>query len=191
LLAYLLYREDLQVEDHVDEASLTLPDIAISPVEIAQLYQTLVLPMTRDLIRQCPDELTDVLGCWDRIAGIMRQYPELISHPDRLATSLVQSTQSSTPPIPLIATDDQQLVCIGLGPNDYFADGLGVYLRLAPESASNGVFSNQETLAIILAELLTQLGLTTIAGSITSKIASIAKPAVQFHFNVADSLNQV
>lgn len=183
LLAYLLYREDFQMQD-----TPTIPDIAISPVEIAQLYHALVLPMTRDILRQCPDELTDVLNCWDRMGGIMGQYPQLIGGSDRLDTRMVQTARSITPTIPLIAMEDSpQLLCIGIGPNERFADGLGIYLRLAPGTTKRNPIPAEEMLALILAELLTQLGLARLIPEATSP----ANVDIQFHFNCTGSLNQV
>jgi hypothetical protein len=91
LLAYLLNRDDFSESTEY----CPLPTLALSAVEIAQLYHALILPLPRDLIRQCPDELTECLECWNEIAGLMREHPASMGGPDGLDTQPPEPVHSA------------------------------------------------------------------------------------------------
>lgn len=149
LLTYLLNREDFaESTEHCN-----LPTLALSAVEIAQLYHALILPIPRDLIRQCPDELTDSLECWNEISTLMREYATLLGGNNGLDSHLISAFNQQEPTIPFIAkADPSGLFCAGIGPNAKFADGLGFYIQLAPDHTP-------ESSQVIVNALLNQLGL--------------------------------
>jgi L-asparaginase II len=159
---YHLLRELFQYLLYVDELPGTqdgcgMPNMGLSPVEMAQLYHALVTPVTRDMIRQCPDELTEILTGWNEIATIMQQTPELIggerSLDSRLMKHMLPGQLTGNPPTPLIAkTGAAGLLCMGIGPTPRFSDGLGIFIKLAAGHANTPM----ET---VIKKILCQLGL--------------------------------
>jgi hypothetical protein len=173
LLAYLLNRDDFSESTEY----CPLPTLALSAVEIAQLYHALILPLPRDLIRQCPDELTECLECWNEIAGLMREHPASMGGPDGLDTHWMTEFSHQSPSIPLIAkVDPHGLLCMGIGPNARFADGLGIYIQLAPDFVADSMQTIANT-------LLHQLGLLTVPENLAQ-----ASPNLRFHFDLQSSV---
>lgn len=128
LLGYLMNRDDF--DESVDGCGM--PNYALSAVEMAQLYHALVLPVSRDLIRQCPDELTEILEAWNFIADTMQRYADLIGGENRLDTQLMQENVASGQSVSLIAKEGADgLLCVAVGPNVRFSDGLSVFIKLA------------------------------------------------------------
>jgi L-asparaginase II len=151
LLGYLLNREDFEATTD----GCGMPNFALSAVEIAQLCQALAMPASKDILRQAPDELTDILSHWDDIAVLFLNYPELVGGEHRLDTRLMQGQWHSGVDFKAIAKEGADgLLCVGIGPNPVFADGLGIYIKL-----SSGY--EPKYLDAIVFELLAQLGLYT------------------------------
>lgn len=176
LLGYLLNLDDF--EQSADGCGM--PNVALSAVEIAQLYHALVMPVSRDLIRQCPDELTEILEQWNRISELMRAYPQLIGGEGRLDTCLMNGSllQPETP-FPVIAKEGADgLLCVGIGPNPVFADGLGLCVKLAAGY-------EPKKLEAVISALLEQLGLKPETGLDESGIVQ-----THFHFNLREAAVQ-
>jgi L-asparaginase II len=148
LLIYLLGKDS--VAETVDGCGM--PNYEMNAVETAQLYQALVMPVGRDLARQAPDELTDILSGWEEISDLIRHNPTLIGGQNRLDTKLM--SQFTTPDIKLIAKEGADgLLALGLGPHPQFAGGLGLFIKVA-----SGYEPKQ--LELIVQALLVQLGLS-------------------------------
>jgi len=174
LLGYLMNREDFA--ESADGCGM--PNYALSAVEMAQLYHALVMPVSRDLIRQCPDELTEILEAWNVIADTMQRYADLIGGENRLDTQLMQESKAGGQPVPLIAKEGADgLLCVGIGPNARFADGLGLFVKLASgyEPAK---------LKTIIFALLGQLGLCAPEPQPTGIVQT------HFHFDVTNAVIQ-
>lgn len=174
LFCYLLYVDELP--ETMDGCGM--PNLALSAVEMAQLYHALNSPVSRDMIRQCPDELTDSLSHWDDITAIMQQHPELIGGKNRLDTRLMQYQlpgQDQWKPRPkLIAKEGADgLLCIGIGPNPKFRDGLGLLIKL-----SSG--HSRRHMEALVQHVLAKLGLAQSTESSTS--TSVTETV--FHFEV-------
>jgi L-asparaginase II len=179
---YHLLRELFQYLLYVDELPETqdgcgIPNLGLSPVEMAQLYHALVTPVTRDMIRQCPDELTEILTCWDEIASIMQQAPELIGATQGLDSRLMKSQLpgqlTGNPPTPLIAkTGAAGLLCMGIGPTTRFSDGLGIFIKLSAGHANTPM----ET---VIQKILCQLGLADEESPATNPVTQ-----TDFYFDI-------
>ncbi|WP_373531200.1 asparaginase [Vampirovibrio sp.] len=147
LLQYLLGKTTLA--ETVDGCGM--PNYEMNAIEAAQLYHALVMPVGPDLMRQAPDELTDILGGWDEISELIRNNPMLIGGKNRLDTRLMSEFQALN--IKLIAKEGADgLLAVGLGPSPKFSDGLGIFIKVA-----SGYEPQQ--LELILQTLLAQLGL--------------------------------
>jgi len=109
------------------------------------------------MIRQCPDELTDILSSWDEIAALMQQHPELIGGTGRLDTRLMQHAlpgQDVLQPKLIAKEGADGLLCLGIGPSTPFPDGLGILLKL-----SSGYSSKH--LETLIQHTLASLGLAS------------------------------
>lgn len=183
LLGYLLNRDDFEVSAD----GCGMPNVALSAVEIAQLYHALVMPVSRDLIRQCPDELTDMLEQWDRISSLMRTHAGLIGGMGRLDTRLMDGAlfnsempQAKTT-FPVIAKEGADgLLCVGIGPNPTFADGLGVLVKLAAGY-------DPKKLEVVIGALLEQLDLKPPAMALDDTHSIVQ---THFHFNLREAAIQ-
>lgn len=164
LLCYLFYVDSLP--ESLDGCGM--PNLGLTAVELAQLYHALVMPVSKDMIRQCPDELTDILMSWDEISALMQAHPELIGGQHRLDTRLMQG-----PGLSLIAKEGAEgLLCLGIGANPCFADGIGLLIKL-----SAGY--NAQHLEVIIRHILSQLNLATEAVPEANGITETV-----FHFSV-------
>ena len=149
LLCYLLYVDELP--ESVDGCGM--PNLGLSAVELAQLYHALVLPVSRDMIRQCPDELTEILTHWDDIAALMQEFPDLIGGAGRLDSRLMQGEGCKQSLPSLIAKEGAEgLLCVGTGPTNRYAGGLGILIKLA------GGY-NASQLEVIICHIMQDLGL--------------------------------
>ncbi len=123
LLGYLLNRDPGDFAVTIDGCGM--PNFPASAVEIAQLYHALIMPLSRDIIRQAPDEAETVLGHWEEIAPLMRAHPELVGGQGRLDTRLMQEW-------PVIAKEGADgLLALAVGRCESFADGAGFLVKLS------------------------------------------------------------
>lgn len=174
LLDYLLNPEIMEMSTD----GCGMPNVALSGVEIAQIYHALVMPVSRDLIRQCPDELTEILEQWNHISELMQTYPHLIGGERRLDTRLMDGSLigSSETAMPIIAKEGADgLLCVGIGPNAKFADGLGLFIKLAAGY-------EPKKLEVVVAALLEQLDLKPANLSEEGQLVQTC-----FHFNLRES----
>jgi L-asparaginase len=176
LLCYLLYVDELP--ESVDGCGM--PNLALSAVELGQLYHALISPVSRDMIRQCPDELTDSLTAWDEIADIMQKHPELIGGAGRLDSRLMQHHlpgQNALSPLPKIIAKEgaDGLLCVAIGPNAKFRDGLGILLKLASGHQA-------APLETVIRHVLAELGLADVSPALESEIIR-----TEFHFTVQEA----
>lgn len=147
LLDYLLNKPEFA--ETVDGCGM--PNYELNAVEVAQLYHALVMPVGRDLMRQAPDELTEPLSHWDEISAILRNHAPLVGGEGRLDTRLMSETLP--PEVKVIAKEGADgMLAMGIGPNAKFADGLGLFVKVA-----SGYEPRQ--LELIACALLEQLGL--------------------------------
>ncbi len=168
LLEYLLNKTEFA--ETVDGCGM--PNYDLNAVEIAQLYHALVMPVGRDLMRQAPDELTDMLSCWDEISSLIREYPLLIGGQGRLDTRLMSDTFPEA--VKVIAKEGADgLLAIGIGPNPRFSDGLGLLIKIA-----SGYEPKQ--LERIAHKLLSQLELVPLSPTEPDGVL-----ACQWHFELA------
>jgi L-asparaginase len=173
LLCYLLYVDALP--ESVDGCGM--PNLALTAVELAQLYHALVLPVSKDMIRQCPDELTDILMGWNEIAAIMQAAPELIGGAGRLDTCLMQGEGLPQPAPALIAKEGAEgLLCLGIGPSESFPGGLGLLIKL-----SAGHKARQ--MDVLIRHILAQLGLAEASMPTDEGVTQTV-----FHFQVQGAL---
>jgi len=173
LLCYLLYVDELP--ETVDGCGMS--NLGLSAVELAQLYHALISPVTRDMIRQCPDELTDILTAWDEIAALMLANPDLIGGEGRLDTRLMRHAlpgQQALDPLPSILAKEgaDGLLCLAIGPNAKYRDGLGLLLKL-----SSGY--NAAQLETLIRHILAELGLAKDEASDQNNVTQNV-----FHFTV-------
>lgn len=169
LLEYLLGKTDFAVT--VDGCGM--PNYAVSAVETAQLYHALAMPVSRDLLRQAPDDLEEVLTYWEAIGALFRQYPELIGGPGRLDTRLMQDYFPAD--IPVIAKEGADgLLALGIGAHPQFADGLGILINIA-----SGYEPRQ--LEIIVKNLLSQLQLIALPAGESAGVVE-----TRLHFQLAE-----
>lgn len=174
LLGYLLNR-DMGIEDGTTDGC-GMPNYALSPVETAQLYQALVLPVSPAMLQQCPDHLMDILSQWDMVSHVIRTHPGLVGGRDRLDTELIRGDWALETGLDVIAKEGADgLLCVGIGPNKRFADGLGLYVKL-----SSGY--QPEYLKTIAFEILNQLGLA----KPEPEAAENPHLRTDFHFQLAD-----
>ncbi len=172
LLGFLLGREDFA--ESVDGCGM--PNIALSAVEMAQLYHALQMPVSRDLLRQAPEELTDCLTLWDDIAALMRNHPALMGGLGRLDTALMVSAFEGG--LPLIAKEGADgLLAVSIGRNARFQDGLGLLIKVASG------YEPQQLRRMVL-RLLEQLDLVSLCPPLASlKLAGEENPVLQSHFH--------
>ncbi len=174
LLCYLLYVDELP--ESVDGCGM--PNLGLSAVELAQLYHALVLPVSRDMIRQCPDELTEILTHWDDIAALMQEYPELIGGTGRLDSRLMLGEGCHQPLPPLIAKEGAEgLLCLGTGPTERHAGGLGILIKL-----SGGYNAGQ--LEVMAHYIFQALGLSASEPGEAKPQAATPMTETVFHFAV-------
>lgn len=170
LLGYLLNRDDFEATTD----GCGMPNFSLSAVETAQLFQVLTTPVSRDILRQAPEELEEVLTHWDEIAALFFNHPELVGGVNRLDTRLMQGKWHGHPPFKVIAKEGADgLLCVGIGPNPVFADGLGIFIKL-----SSGY--EPKYLEAVVFELLIQLGL---ANPQPLKIDKKGEEPVETHFH--------
>lgn len=176
LLGFLLGREDFA--ESVDGCGM--PNLALSAVEVAQLYHALVMPLSRDLLRQAPDELTDCLSLWADAALLMKTYPLLVGGQGRLDTELMQFAAEGG--LSVIAKEGADgLLAVSVGSNARFQDGLGLLIKIA-----SGYDPQQ--LRCVIGYLLEQLGLFADCPSLASlNAAGDNNPVLQtqFHFDLS------
>lgn len=123
LLGYLLNKEPEEFPITIDGCGM--PNYAMSPVEIAQLYHALIMPLPRDFLRQCPEETEPAFEHWDAIAPLIRNHPELVGGQGRLDTRLMQE-------LPVIAKEGADgLLALAIGKSEPFPDGAGFLVKLA------------------------------------------------------------
>ncbi|WP_303675219.1 asparaginase [Vampirovibrio chlorellavorus] len=172
LLGFLLGREDFA--ESVDGCGM--PNLALSAVEMAQLYHALLMPVSRDVLRQAPDELTDCLTLWEDIAALMRNHPALVGGLGRLDTALMVSAFEGG--LPLIAKEGADgLLAVSIGPNARFQDGLGLLIKVASG------YEPQQLRRIVL-RLLEQLDLVSFCPPLASlRLAGEENPVLQTHFH--------
>jgi L-asparaginase II len=164
LLYFLFYVESLP--ESVDGCGMV--NLGLTAVELAQLYHALAIPVSKEMIRQSPDELTDILMSWDEISALMQAHPELIGGQHRLDTRLMQG-----PGLSLIAKEGAEgLLCLGIGPNPCFADGIGILIKLAAGY-------NAQHMEVLIRHILAQLGL---AAEAVPEATAITETV--FHFSV-------
>lgn len=153
LLEYLLNRDIPISAGTVDGCGM--PNYTLSPVEAAQLYHALVMPVPSDVLKQAPEELSDILEHWEAVSRCMRGYPEIIGGEGRLDTRLIQGAWPHEGQFPVLAKEGADgLLVVGIGANPRFADGLGLYIKLSAGYQA-------EHLETIVFELLQQMGLKT------------------------------
>jgi L-asparaginase len=152
--------------------SCGMPNLALSAEEMAQLYHALVMPVSKHILQQAPDELTDILACWDEVSSLVRQHPTLVGGERRLDTRLMRGGPQNCFACPIIAKEGADgLLCVGIGANNLFRDGLALSIKLA-----SGYDPMQ--LERITLELLTQLGLWEPNGR---KSAETVRTSFHFH----------
>lgn len=173
LLKYLLNRDELA--ETIDGCGM--PNYELNAVEVAQLYHALVMPVGRDLMRQAPDELTDVLANWDEISALIRGNALLVGGQGRLDSRLMRETFSSD--IKVIAKEGADgMLALGIGPTTSLADGLGLLIKIA-----SGYEPRQ--LELIVRTLLIQLGLLETP---TKQDTGVLE--TDFHFDLTQALAQ-
>lgn len=173
LLDYLLNKEE--TPETIDGCGM--PNYGMNAVEIAQLYHALVMPVGRDLMRQAPDELTDILACWDEISAIVRNHPTLIGGQNRLDTRLMGGFLPKD--IKLIAKEGADgMLAVGIGPNAQYNDGLGIFIKVA-----SGYEPKQ--LALIVEALLLQLNIAETPAQIHATESEAGVLKTRFHFNLS------
>lgn len=124
LLCYLLNLETLPVT----RDGCGMPNYGLNAIELAQLYHSLAMPLSRDMLRQAPDDLEDVIASWEPVSRIISQHPEIVGGHGRLDTRLMQhgpsrlqsSGRSLASALPLTRT-----VIAKEGADGLFALGLG------------------------------------------------------------------
>jgi L-asparaginase II len=175
LLGFLLGREDFA--ESVDGCGM--PNLAISAVELAQLYHALIMPVSRDLIRQAPEALTDCLMLWEDVATLMRTHPILVGGEGRLDTELMQAATEGG--LTLIAKEGADgLLAVSIGSNTRFQDGLGLLIKVA-----SGYDPQQlRQLGLVLLQQLDMLSLCPSLACL--KPAEQAHPVLRtrFHFDL-------
>lgn len=175
LLGFLLGREDFA--ESVDGCGM--PNLALSAVELAQLYHALLMPVSRDVLRQAPDELTDCLTLWDDIATLMRNHPALVGGLGRLDTELMESASKGG--LALIAKEGADgLLAVAVGPTAHYPDGLGLLIKVASG------YEPQQLRRIVL-RLLEQLDLLSLCPPLAALKSPQAENPVlhtRFHFDL-------
>lgn len=183
LLGYLLNQDSFEE----DFNGCGLPTLALNAVEWAQLYHALIMPVSSDYLKQCPDELTESLRCWNIISDAIRRYE---NRPETGLGSWLMNGKimngnglsAGETQIPILAQVDCDscLLCLGIGKNTRFADGLGILIALKtnPDSLPSSQ-SIADDLGVVTQTLLHQLGLLE---------PVCANPAdIQFHFSLSQT----
>lgn len=171
LLEYLLNKSEFA--ETVDGCGM--PNYELNAVEVAQLYHALVMPVGRDLMRQAPDELTEMLSHWDEISSLIRQNALLVGGQGRLDSRLMKETLPEN--VKVIAKEGADgMLALGIGPNEKLADGLGVFIKIA-----SGYEPKQ--LEFIIRTLLAQLGLIEPAKTTQNGVVE-----TEFYFDLTQAL---
>lgn len=170
LFGYLLNRDFLNVPETIDGCGM--PNMALSTVELAQLYQWLATGLSEHILNNAPAEVQAILRDWDEVAQIMQENPEFIGGQGRLDTRLMQGQWSIENNLRINAKEGAEgLLGVGLSATSAFPDGLGILIKL-----SSGY--DQNHLETIVFALLKQLNL---CAPLPRKIESEVQ--TDFHFN--------
>lgn len=170
LLEYLLNKSEFS--ETVDGCGM--PNYELNAVEAAQLYHALVMPVGRDLMRQAPDALTEILSYWDEISLLIRNNARLVGGQGRLDSRLMLEALPSH--VKVIAKEGADgMLAVGIGPNERWADGLGLFIKIA-----SGYEPKQ--LALIADTLLGQLGLIECSKGVATDVVE-----TEFCFDLAQA----
>lgn len=106
-----------------------MPNMGLTAIELAQLYQWLAISESNILAGQMP---TSITSDWNELAGMMRQCPEFVGGMGRLDTRLMQQEWLKDIKTTLVAKEGADgLLAIGVGYCSMFPQGLGILIKLA------------------------------------------------------------